>query len=294
MKRLISILTIHSVRELFRYKSFLFLIFVLFFLDRGLKKYAGPHTALPDFGKLKTFGMEAARFLFEDFLSLIKSILLTPETVMVLFLLFIGKQIISLWPSSDMRRMHRHERKGFGIFASLKAIRINQVLWDALAVGSICCVVFGWMGTWFFVLRYFWFQSPSVFWLGLFIMAGFMVFPIAMAGFSYSSKLAVLSKGSFREKLSLYFKLFTDRRIFLWSWAFYAARIVVETVFVAAIPVFVMVTMENFWLRMAISGLSATPVYAYLKMASFKFFLITYEPYPLVKEEYASYFSSIV
>ena len=55
-------------------------------------------------------------------------------------------------------------------------------------------------------------------------------------------------------------------------------------------PAIAILFMDNFWIRMLIAALSATPVYAYLKMASFKFFLFTYSRFPLVREEYQTYF----
>ncbi len=49
---------------------------------------------------------------------------------------------------------------------------------------------------------------------------------------------------------------------------------------------------DNFWLRIAVASLSATPVYSLLKMASFKFFLEVYKPFPLVHAEYRSYYKN--
>ena len=58
-----------------------------------------------------------------------------------------------------------------------------------------------------------------------------LILPMIMAGFSYSSKLAVISKGSFREKLALFFKFIISPRIAGWSWLFYTARLIVEAIF---------------------------------------------------------------
>ena len=111
-----------------------------------------------------------------------------------------------------------------------------------------------------------------------------------MAGFSFSSKLAAITRGRFGEKLSLFFKIFTDRRLFGICWLFFLARIVVETLFVAAIPAGAILFIDHFWLRMPLAALSATPVHAYLKMASFKFCLYDYGRFDLVRREYPVYF----
>jgi hypothetical protein len=42
-----------------------------------------------------------------------------------------------------------------------------------------------------------------------------------------------------------------------------------------------------------VAALSATPVYAYLKMASFKFFLEAYHEYDSVRQEYHRYYDAL-
>jgi hypothetical protein len=62
---------------------------------------------------------------------------------------------------------------------------------------------------------------------------------------------------------------------------------------VGAIPAYILMTLDNFILRILLAALLATPVYSYLKMASFKFFLVLYERFALVKQEYDSYYRQI-
>jgi len=52
----------------------------------------------------------------------------------------------------------------------------------------------------------------------------------------------------------------------------------------------VILLMDVFWIRILTASLLATPVYSYLKMASFKFFLEMYRPFPLVQQEYETYY----
>jgi hypothetical protein len=148
----------------------------------------------------------------------------------------------------------------------------------------------GWSLLSFLLVRTGWQQTHST--ASLFFLAGllFLGAPLGMAGFSYSSKLAVLSRGSFAEKLRLFYLLLTDWRVFWTSWVFFLARIMLETIFVALIPAGAILLIDHFWIRLPIAAVSATPVYAYLKMASFKFFLFTYGRFPLVREEYRAYF----
>jgi hypothetical protein len=111
-----------------------------------------------------------------------------------------------------------------------------------------------------------------------------------MGGLSFSSKLAVLSRGSFKEKLKLYLKLFTNRNILLATWIFFVFRLTLEFLFVAALPLASLLLIAHFGTRILVSALLATPVYSFLKMASFKFFLEVYRDYPLVVAEYEDYY----
>ncbi|MBF0288131.1 MAG: hypothetical protein HQM14_09965 [SAR324 cluster bacterium] len=289
MKKLLKILLIHSFKDLLRYKSFLFLIFFIFLADRILHHYVQVDRSSLQLDYLKELGLQAAPFVFEELPGLFAQWLLELRTLLVIMGLFLLKQLISMWPSSDMRKMHRQERGKFGLWDSFCYLRWYQFLWDAIAVGSICGVLFVWAGVGFVICRQGWLSSPSPLWL---IVLGGVVFlstPIAMAGFSYSSKLAVLSQGSFAMRLSLFFKLLTDWNIFWKSWLFYLTRIIVEGIFVAIIPAGLILTLDNFWIRLFLAGLSATPVYSYVKMVSFKFFIEIYRDDPLVQHEYKDY-----
>lgn len=294
MKKLMRILVVHSAADLYKHKSFLFLIFILILADRGLKLLGGGKK--PDLGLsgLNHLGADTAEYLFVRLPGVVIDLITDYRTFLVLGGLFIFKQIISLWPSSDLRRMHRMERGAFGIGASLAAIRRDQVVWDAIAVSTLCASAGIWCLVCFLLNRLLWQWTPSVLWL---VSLGGMVsliLPTLMAGFSYSSKLAVLSRGSFRQKLGLFYKLFTDWRLAGASWLFFAARIVVELIFVAAIPAYILLTVETYWLRILLAALLATPVYSYLKMASFKFFLVTYKPFDLVRHEYEAFYLTIL
>ena len=290
MKKLLRILVVHSATDLYKHKSFLFLIFILILADRGLKLLGAAKKIDLGLSGLRHLGADSAAYLFVQLPGVLFKVMTDYRLFIVLGVLFIFKQIISLWPSSDLRRMHRRERGAFGIGASLAAIRWDQVVWDAIAVSTLCLGAGAWCLVCFLVNRILWQLAPSAGWL---ISLGFMVsliLPVLMAGFSYSSKLAVLSRGSFAQKLALFFKLFFDRRIAAGSWLFFSARIIIESIFVAAIPAYILLTVDTYWLRILLAALLATPVYSYLKMASFKFFLATYRPYPLVREEYREYY----
>lgn len=289
MKKLLEILTVDSVRDLFRNRSFFLLIFIIILLDRFLTLYVQIDRSSLNLDYIRQLGLQAAPYLFEEFPGVIWNWVTDWRTLGIVGSLFLLKQLISMWPSSDMRKMHREEQGGFRIWESLRYLRWYQFLWDAVAVGSICLVVGTWNLVAFFICRWGWFHLPSTLWLVVLGGLAFLSAPIGMAGFSYSSKLAVLSAGAFQDRLALFFKLLSDWGVFWKSWAFYFVRIVLEVTFVAIIPAGVILTVDNVVLRIALSGLSATPVYSFVKMASFKFFLEIYRPYPLVQQEYQKY-----
>lgn len=294
MKKLWRILVVHSLADLFKHKSFFLLIFMLILADRGaklLKAGYGAQIGLPAWKQIDP--ATAAAYVFDRLPGIVLALLGDYRFFIILIGLFLLKQLISLWPSSDMRRMHRRERGRFGILASLTTIRWSQVIWDAMAVSSLCLVTGGWCLAWFLANRFAWQHHPANGWLVALGVSMALIFPTILAGFSCSSKLAVISKGRFGEKLSLFFKLFTDRRVAGWSWLFYAARLMLEALFVVALPAYILATVDNFFARILLAALLATPVYSYLKMASFKFFLVVYEPFTLIAQEYGSYYHQL-
>jgi len=290
--KLIRNLLSHSVRDLFRYKSFFLLIFVLILADRLLQRITAPYRAGFQLPAMRTLSLELAAFVFNHLPGLLLQWLFDVRSLALGVILFLFKQLISMWPTSDMRRMHRQERKGFGLLSSLAAIGGRQVVWDALAVGSTVFVVGAWIAIAYTIGWLVWSAAPTAMALAVFGGLAFLAFPTAMAGFSFSSKLAVLSQGGFGEKLRLFFKLFVDRRVVIASWLFFMARVIIELVFVVILPLIILLTLDLFWLRVILAGIIATPFYSFLKMATFKFFLVLYEPFPLVRQEYAAYYAA--
>jgi len=82
----------------------------------------------------------------------------------------------------------------------------------------------------------------------------------------------------------------TDRRTLAMIAGLILLRILAEILFVALIPLGSILFIDHFWVRLPLAALSATPFYAYLKMATFKFFLFTYGRFNLVREEYPEYY----
>jgi hypothetical protein len=293
MRNLVPILTVHSLGALVRYKSFLLLIFFLLAADRLIHKFVRPSTgdmALP-LGLADP--VAAADYLFTKFPEKLYGWMLSPRVAAVIAGLFLLKQVISLWPSSDMRRMHRTERGRFGVLEALAALRWHQLVWDALAVATVCGLFSAWMAAAYAIGYLLWGYGAKI--TGLWVCTGLtgMLLPLGMAGFSYSSKLAVIRHGRFGSRFRLFLRLFADWSLIWRSWIFFACRMAVEFIFVAAIPAGAILMIDNFWLRMAVATVSATPVYSYLKMASFKFFLEAYRRHEIVRAEYADYFASL-
>jgi hypothetical protein len=289
-KRLLNIVLVHSLKELFKYKSFFLLVFVLILADRVLKKFVRTDFTHLKLFEIRQFTTDSARYIFQEMPADLWQISTDYRTFLIVAGLFLLKQIISLWPSSDMRRMHRNERGAFGIFLSLAAIRWDQVLWDAIAVSTICGIFAAWATAGFTVAQPVWSvrqDAATLLVYGCFVA---LFLPLGMAGFSFSSKLAVIRQGTFSEKLGLFFRLLWAKEILVPAWLFFAARLVIEVVFVVAIPLVVLLTVEAFWIRILTASLLGTPVYSYLKMASFKFFLEVYRPYTLVQGEFGAYY----
>lgn len=292
VNRYLHILTVQSVRELFRYKSFFLLILILIVADHLVHRFVDVEGIEMSPSKIAQMGPDGAEFIFQALPAMVLERLLDYRTGLLLVGMFLFKQLISLWPTSDMRRMHRRERKGLGFVASLFALRWRQVAWDGIALASVCTIAGTWTLSWFVVCRFLWLQTVAPAWALAWATTVLLAAPILMAGFSYSSKIAVLSEGGFLEKLGLYFRLFLDKRILSHSWGFFLARCIAEFIFVVAIPGLAILLIPWFAVRIFVGGLSMILVYPYLKMATFKFFLQVYEKYPAVRREYAGYYSA--
>jgi hypothetical protein len=244
------------------------------------------------FPPLRELGPVWAAWVFDQAPALLLAMVHDWRTGAALLGLFGVKELVSLWPSSDMRLMHRQERGRSGFLGAFAALRLKQVLWDALA----SAVLFGGAALWalsaFVPGRLLWRETGWAGWLA--VSAGWMALltPALLAGLSYSSKLAILSRGTFGEKFGLFLRLFWDWRLFWRSWVFCVARLGVEGLFALAVPVWAFATLDSFWLRVGIAALFAAPVYSYVKMATFKFFLEMYKPFRLVHEEYRSYYTT--
>ena len=121
MKRLLNILVIDSIRELIRYKSFFLLVALLILLDRLLRHYSAKIQFQFDRGNLLDYQW-LAFWTYETLSGEMIGMLLNWKLWAVAIGLFFFKQLTSMWPSSDMRLMHRKEGGPFRIFNSLRSI----------------------------------------------------------------------------------------------------------------------------------------------------------------------------
>jgi len=290
MKKLIHLLGVQSVTELLKNKSFFLLIFGLILLDRVIKTFTGGQSKPPGIEQIKTLGTQVGPWVFEQFPLELAHWFSQGQIFVLLAGLFLLKQLISIWPSSDMRRMHRDERHGFGLFGSLMSLKFDQLWWDLIAAGSLVALTSVWGSVVFFGCQTLWFQFHQLWVVGLLGVMLFLVAPVILGGLSFSSKLAVLHQGSFKRKLILYFQLFCKASFFWRAWVFFSLRTILEGLFVAIIPAMALLWIESYGLRLAVAAVSATPVYSFVKMASFKFFLYLYQYAPEVKEEYSQYY----
>ena len=157
MKRLLNILVIDSIRELIRYKSFFLLVALLILLDRLLRHYSAKIQFQFDRGNLLDYQWLAI-WTYETLPGEIMGMLLNWKLWAVAMGLFFFKQLTSMWPSSDMRLMHRKEGGTFRIFNSLRSIQGAQILWDALAISTVGVIGLIWSGTGYLMGWWNWYE----------------------------------------------------------------------------------------------------------------------------------------
>ena len=186
MKRLLNILVIDSIRELIRYKSFFLLVALLILLDRLLRHYSAKIQFQFDRGNLLDYQWLAI-WTYETLPGEMMGMLLNWKLWAVAMGLFFFKQLTSMWPSSDMRLMHRNEGGTFRIFNSLRSIQGAQILWDALAISTVGVIGLIWSGTGYLMGWWNWYEwrHPAALFPPL--LMGGIFWPVGMAGFSNSS-----------------------------------------------------------------------------------------------------------
>jgi hypothetical protein len=290
-KLLLSILTLESAKDLIKHRSFILLIFLILAADRVLRHYVDL-SALKESLSFSAWQQQLPQIVFVDLPKLAWEWLFSPAALGLLAGLFLFKQVASLWPSSSLRRWH-DTQKDQGLLSSLLSLRLTQFVWDLTALTMLIGITLLWSLLHFSWCYLWWQRTASVLPAWCFVAMLLMVWPVIMAGLSYSSKLAVLQNGSYRDKFGLYLQLFKSPRLFFGSWLFFLARIVLESLFVAIIPLGALIYLDNVLLRTLLACASITPSYSYLKMASFKFFLFIYSPYPLIQREFKEYLSAM-
>jgi hypothetical protein len=287
------ILVADSARDLIQVKSLFGLLLLLLLIDRALKFALRSREGNQDsFSVLwNKFSSNMPDWVFGHGVDMLLERLADPRSILVVLVLFVLKELLSLWPTSAMRRLHREEGHGFGIVASLAALRWRQVLWDFSAVGVTTVVVSGWMLLVWLITSRLWVATGWAGWSWFFAVAAALVLPLGMAAFSFSSKLAVLSNGTQKEKMRWFLRLFYLPRLLFPAWLFFIVRATLEAGALGALPALLHYSIESVWLRLLLGTLVAAPVYSYLKMVSFKLFLELYRECPFVFSEYREYFT---
>jgi hypothetical protein len=287
------ILVADSARDLIQVKSLFGLLLFLLLIDRVLKFALSSHDGSQDSVSttLNTIGSNLPDWVFGHGVDMLLERLADPRSLLIALLLFGLKELLSLWPTSAMRRLHREEGQGFGIVASLVALRWRQIWWDFSAVGVTTLVVTGWMLLVWLIASRLWSATGWVGWAWFFAIAAMLVLSLGMAAFSFSSKLAVLSTGTRNEKMRWFLRLFYVPGLLFPAWLFFIVRATLEAAVLAALPTLLHLSVESVWLRLLLGTLVAAPVYSYLKMVSFKLFLELYRDCPFVFSEYREYFT---
>lgn len=286
MKQLLRMLIVQPVESLLRFKSFFLLMFLVTLGDHMVKHVKFLYhlnLILPRFWRIEP--KNSAYMLFQ-MPGLVVKRMGSGDLFLILAGLFLLRQMLLLWPSSDLRRMHRAEREPFGLAGALKSITWKSVLFHISGLSAAWIITGLWCLGWFWINRFFWRHYQSGLWLWSLFFTIILILPLLSAALSYSSRLAVNSEGTFTEKFKLLCKLFTGWRIMAGSWLFFTLRFILRAIFVVAVPIYILVAVEKGPLKIFLLTLLTTPVSAYLETVSFKIFLAFYKDYPIIWQEY--------
>ena len=290
IKKIYSLLVLSPIKDLFKYKSFLLIILIIILADKLMNIYLKPYLSFDNTNFTGSTFYDVSCYIFETLPLLLWQYLKDIRTQFVLNLLFVSKQIISMWPTSDMRLMHRGERKQAWIFKSLIYLKWHQVAFNMSMDLIFVIVGVCWEILSFYISYRLWKLTNSPLSLILLLFLIVLIIPIIFAGFSFSSNISIMSDCNYYKKFKIFFEVFINIKLLWRIWILFMLRAVIEIVFVIAIPFYAILFIDNYWMRILIASLSATPSHSFVKLMSFKFFLDIYQQNSEVYNEFPSYY----
>ncbi len=288
--KLLHLLVINAIKDIWKYRSFLALILVVMLIDEVASHVSPKLSQFIEKPELSKRMADISSYTYTQLVDQLIALGGHIEIFLVLLGGFFLKALLSLWPSSDMRRMHRQERSGFGVLDSLLQLRWKQVGWDFVAVSITCLTSAIGLVIAFLIGLLFWSKNQSPYSAIFLLVTAACLWPVIIAGFSYSSKIAIISNGSYLQKLKVFVLLLSKLSIFIPSWLFYGFRIYLEAFILGVVPIVLSRYVDTWIIRIIIVSLLICPIYAFLKMVSFKLFLYLFRNQSLVREEYAKYY----
>lgn len=289
---MLKVIWAEPLKDLVRYKSFLLLMFIVCLADRTIKLLKSTchlNIKLPAFWRISA---DSSSFILFQFPDMLLKKMSDPRLALMVVALFLLKRMIALWPASDMRRMHRKERDRTGILSAAGAIGWKSLAWYFPALLAWCGLMAAWVVLCFVICRLGWRHYPGGGWLWGLGIAIAAALPLTLAGLSFSSRLAVQSTGTFAQKIALLLKTCAAWRVAWRAWLFFLAWFVIEALFIAGTTIFILAKTDHGAIRFALAAVLATPFYAYLEMAAYKLFLVAYQNFPVVKQEYKHYYDA--
>ena len=248
------ILVVDSARDLVKVKSLFGLLVFLLLFDRALKFALSGSSVSPGSltALLKALCAKLPDWVFIRSVDLIAGRLADPRSLLAAMLLFGLKELLSLWPTSAMRCLHREQGRGFGVgvFAFRAEMAPGALVFYRRGSDSTDCGRMAAAGVVTVVTaleRHRWNG-----WAWFFAAAAALVLPLGMSAFSFSSKLAVLATGAPSEKMRWFLRLFYTAPAAVSAWLFYIVRAAVETAALAALPALLHLSIGSVWLRLLV------------------------------------------
>ena len=277
-----------SIKDMFKFKSILMIVFCVVFLDKASGTYLKPY--IDQVSVSIDIDSSISSYIFNDFPVFLMEVLSDYKSQLILFFLFVLKLVVSLWPTSGLRLVHKGDNSKSYFVKSVSHLRLSQVMLNVSIdfIILFACIVWE---VFSFAISYLLWKTTgselSVLVLGLMI---FMMIPFLFAGFSFSSNVVVMSNLSNLSKFRLFFKIYLDVRCLIQIWLFFLFRALVEIVFVISIPLYAILYIDDIFQKILIASISITIPYTTLKMMSFKFFLHVFENEKEIKNEFSEFY----
>ncbi len=234
-----------------------------------------------DLGETRTPG-----WVFDTLPHRLGALLATPSVIVAIILIFCAKTLLDIAASQQM--MHAFKRSSLSLLSSLRALRLNSVIWF-VALELVIYVIYAVPAVSLYALAgIIWRESGVDLSVALLAIAA-VLYPAFYGSIATAAMVAVFPTSS-RQRFRTIGRLISRRSILL-LYAYYAVRIFLELALLAVVPFLALTLLHNRILAGVGIAMSLLIPFVFLRGGSYSLSLQLLAADPQVRESFDAYFS---